>query len=156
MKTRAFIFSIFLLALVACVPDNVPAPTSTSGILIDQAVVRLPGEVMPPLNANSSLEGYLRIKNSGTSDDSLVGIQASFAGTAMLDKSSIDGNGVASMEMVIAIKIPAGQTVELKPGDLHIMFTDLSHELKPGILVTLVLQFEKAGFINVQAQVINQ
>jgi copper(I)-binding protein len=60
------------------------------------------------------------------------------------------------MEMVGAIKIPAGQTVELKPGDLHIMFTDLSHELKPGILVTLVLQFKKAGFINVQAQVINQ
>jgi copper(I)-binding protein len=155
MKTRAIIFSIFLLALAACAPD-VPTPASTRGILIDQAVVRLPGGVMPPLNANSSLEGYLRIKNSGVGDDSLVGIQASFARTAMLDKSSVDSNGVARMEMVRAIKIPVGQTVELKPGDLHIMFTDLSHALKPGILVTLVLRFENAGFINVQAQVINQ
>jgi len=155
VNSHVLIFSIILLALAACAPD-VPTPASTSGILIDQAVVRLPGGIMPPLSANSSLEGYVRIKNSGASDDNLVGVQASFAKMAMLDKSSVDGNSVARMEMVRAIKIPAGQTVELKPGDLHIMFTDLNHELKPGILVTLVLQFEKAGFINVQAQVINQ
>jgi copper(I)-binding protein len=151
MKTVFIIFSICLLALTACAPI-----TSAREITVDQAVVRLPGGVMPPMNANSSLIGYVRIKNSGTNDDSLVGVQGSFARTAMLDKSSVDSNGVARMEMVRAIDIPAGQTVELKPGDVHIMFTDLSHELKTGIVVTLVLQFEKAGFMNVQAQVTNQ
>ena len=155
MNTKLLFSCLCLLALTACAPIA-SALASTSGITVDQAVVPLPGGVMPPMNANSTLSGYLRIKNSSANADNLIGVQASFAGTAMLDKSSVDSNGVAKMEMVRAIDIPAGQTVELKPGDVHIMFTDLSHELKPGIVVTLVLQFEKAGFMNVQAQVTNQ
>jgi periplasmic copper chaperone A len=155
MKTKLIIFSIILLALAACTP-GVSTPASTSGILVDQAVVRLPGGSMPEMNADGSLAGYLRIKNSSASDDSLVGVQTNFAGMSMLHKSSVDSNSVATMEMVMAIKVPAGQTVELKPGDLHIMFTDLKQDLKAGDMVTLVLQFEKAGSVSVQAQVTNK
>lgn len=155
MKTKLLFFSILLLALAACSPAA-SSSVSNSSILIDQAVVPLPGGVMPEMNANSSLAGYMRIKNSNSTDDNLTSVQANFAGMSMLHKTSIDSNGVAKMEMVMSIKVPAGQTVELKPGDFHIMFTDLKNNLKVGDTVTLILQFDKAGAVTVQAQVVNQ
>jgi len=155
MKTSLLVISILILALAACSPASSSA-TTTSNIQIDQAVVPLPGGVMPDMNANGSLAGYLRIKNSSASDDNLTGVQANFAGMSMLHKTSIDSNGVAKMEMVVSIKVPAGQTVELKPGDFHIMFTDLKNNLKVGNTVTLILQFEKAGLVMVLAQVVSQ
>ena len=155
MKPKLLFFSILILALAACSPAASSATTNSS-ILVDQAVVPLPGGVMPEMSANGSLAGYLRIRNSGSSDDNLTGIQANFAGMAMLHKSTIDSNGVAKMEMVMAIKVPAGQTIELKPGDFHIMFTNLKNNLKVGDTVTLILQFEKAGLVRVQAKVVSQ
>ena len=44
-----------------------------------------------------------------------------------------------------ALTIPAGQTVRLKPGGLHLMFMGLTEQPKAGDDVTIRLDFEKAG-----------
>ena len=103
---------------------------------------------------DSNLAGYLTIKNTGSMDDSLIGVQVDFA-MGMLHQTTVDSSGVASMKEINAIPVPAGATVELKPGGYHMMFMRPTRELKAGESVELTLQFQKAGSIKVQANVTN-
>ncbi len=47
------------------------------------------------------------------------------------------------------LPIPAGATVVLEPGGLHLMFMDLHRPLVEGDTVTITLTFERAGTIDV-------
>jgi copper(I)-binding protein len=47
------------------------------------------------------------------------------------------------------IEIPAGETVVLAPGGLHVMFLGIDVPFKDGECLELVLQFEKAGEVPV-------
>ena len=47
------------------------------------------------------------------------------------------------------IEIPAGATVELKPGGLHVMFMKIKHPLAEGDTFKATLNFEKAGKVDV-------
>jgi len=51
-------------------------------------------------------------------------------------------NNVMKMREVPAIAVPAGQTVELKPGGYHIMLLDLKQQIHAGDDVPLTLVFE--------------
>ena len=51
------------------------------------------------------------------------------------------------------LELPAGQTVELKPGGYHIMIMNVAHPLKVGEAVDFVFTFEHAGKVNVTAKV---
>ena len=51
------------------------------------------------------------------------------------------------------LEIPAGKSVELKPGGYHIMFMQLKQQLKAGDTVKGVLTFEKAGAMPVEFKV---
>ena len=99
----------------------------------------------------SSLAGYLVIKNTGSTDDQLISASTDFAGMVMLHKSVVDSNNVATMQEVKSIDIPAGQTVTLQPGSFHIMFMNLKSIPQVGTKVTLILVFQKAGTITIQA-----
>jgi copper(I)-binding protein len=65
---------------------------------------------------------------------------------------AMDGD-VMKMRQVEAIEVPAGKSVELKPGGLHIMFIGLKAPLKAGDKFPLKLKFEKAGEVTVQVNV---
>lgn len=49
---------------------------------------------------------------------------------------------VMKMREIPAIELPAGKTVELKPGGWHVMLMDLKQQLKEGDSVPLTLVFE--------------
>lgn len=49
---------------------------------------------------------------------------------------------VMRMRQVSAIELPAGKTVELKPGGYHLMLMDLPAQVKEGQTVPLTLVFE--------------
>lgn len=51
-------------------------------------------------------------------------------------------DGVMRMRQVPAVALPAGKTVELKPGGYHIMMMDLPQQMKAGDSVPLSLVFE--------------
>ena len=65
---------------------------------------------------------------------------------------SMDGN-VMQMRQIDAIDLPAGQTVELKSGGLHLMLMGLKAPLKDGDRLPMTLKFEKAGSIEVTVKV---
>lgn len=66
-------------------------------------------------------------------------------------------DNVMKMRQVPAVELPAGKTVELKPGGYHIMFMNLTQPVKSGDTVPLTLTFEgkdgKRETVEVQAPV---
>jgi copper(I)-binding protein len=85
--------------------------------------------------------GYLTLKS--TEDAKVVGVSSSAAGMAMLHASTIT-SGVARMDALDVLKLPAGKTVELKPGCDHVMLMDVPRPFKHGDKVPLVLTIEDA------------
>jgi len=57
------------------------------------------------------------------------------------------------MRPIDGVEIPAGGSVELKPGGLHIMLLDVQRDLEPGQTVTLKLDFESGRSLVVDAPV---
>ncbi len=94
--------------------------------------------------------GYLKLTNTGTTDDKLLSITTERAQSAEVHQMSVN-NGVMTMRPVAGgLVIPAGQTVELKPGGYHIMFMDVAQPFKEGEMVKATLTFEKAGSVDVE------
>ena len=98
--------------------------------------------------------GFLKI-TGGAAADRLVSGSAGVAKAVELHTMEMDGN-VMRMRQIDAIEVPAGQTIELKPGGRHIMFVGLTKTLKNGDHFPLTLRFEKAGEVRVDVKVITQ
>jgi copper(I)-binding protein len=96
--------------------------------------------------------GFMKFENRGTVADRLVSVSADVSASVELHTMSMQGD-VMRMRQVDAIELPAGQSVELKPGGLHIMFIGLKAPLKAGETFPLTLRFEKAGEVTVQVNV---
>ena len=71
----------------------------------------------------------------------LIGAQSAAAGEAEVHEMRMDKN-VMRMRAVPRLELPAGKTVELKPGGYHVMLIDLKRALKKGDSVPLVLRIE--------------
>ena len=56
-------------------------------------------------------------------------------------------------ELADGIEVPAGGTVTLAPGGMHIMFMKLKQPFVEGTAVPLTLTFEKAGSVDVELSV---
>ncbi|WP_296559680.1 copper chaperone PCu(A)C [Pigmentiphaga sp.] len=95
--------------------------------------------------------GFVKLTNNGA-DDKLVAVRADVSATAELHTMQMDGN-IMRMRQVDGIALPAGQTVELKPGGYHIMFMRLKAPLKEGASFPATLVFEKAGEVKVDFRV---
>ena len=92
--------------------------------------------------------GYLRIANRGSAPDRLVAASSPAAGRMELHSMVRDGD-VMRMREVPAVEIPPGQTVEFRPGGLHLMFIRLGQPLRQGETVPVTLRFERAGEVQV-------
>ncbi len=105
----------------------------------------------PTANGQSVGGGYLKLTSQGGADR-LVSATTPLAASVELHRMSMDGD-VMRMRRVDAIEVPAGQTVELKPGGLHLMLMGLKQPLQLGEKIPLTLQFEKAGAVNVELKI---
>ncbi|MBX3636350.1 MAG: copper chaperone PCu(A)C [Rubrivivax sp.] len=96
--------------------------------------------------------GFLTLRGAASADRLIGGTAPGIAERVELHTMRMEGD-VMRMREVPAIDVPAGQTVELKPGGLHVMFMGLKAPLKEGDSFALTLRFEKAGEKTVQVQV---
>jgi copper(I)-binding protein len=108
----------------------------------------------PTVNGQSGGGGFLKI-TGGNANDRLMSASAGVSKVVELHTMEMDGN-VMRMRAIDAIAIPAGSTVELKPGGNHVMFMGLTQTLKAGDRFPLTLRFEKAGEVKVEVQVAAQ
>ncbi len=74
-------------------------------------------------------------------DAKLVSASSSVAPITEVHEMAMQDN-VMRMRQVPAIDLPAGKTVELKPGGYHVMLMDLPQQVKEGQTVALTLVFE--------------
>ncbi|MDP9994774.1 copper(I)-binding protein [Variovorax boronicumulans] len=74
----------------------------------------------------------------------LVGISTPAAGVAEVHEMKMEGDTMKMRELAGGLDLPAGQTVELKPGGYHVMMMDLKGALAKGATVPFTLKFEDA------------
>jgi len=65
----------------------------------------------------------------------------------------INDQGVMRMRKISQIELPAGQTVNLQPGGLHVMLLGLKRDLKPGDSLELTLVFSDGSETQLQIPV---
>lgn len=85
---------------------------------------------------------YLEL--TSVADSALVAVDSPLAAKAELHNMSMDG-GVMRMRAVEKIDLPAGKTVKLAPGGLHVMLLDIRQAFKAGGKVPLTLTFRGAS-----------
>ena len=108
-----------------------------------------------PPPAAKTAGGYLTIANASSAADRLIAVESGIAGAIEVHEMS-NVEGVMRMQALPkGLDLPAGQTVELKPGGYHIMFMGLKEPLKAGATVPATLVFEKAGKVPVTFAVEN-
>ena len=137
MRTRPSLVIIGLLLIssllvAACAPAG-------GGVAIKDQYVRA-----SPTGAETG-GAFTTIVNNGQSADRLMSASSPAAQTVELHET-VDENGV--MRMVHhpeGWEIPAGGTLELKPGGKHIMLIGLTAPLEAGKKIQITLNFEKAG-----------
>ena len=78
-------------------------------------------------------------------DTRLVAAQSPVAGVVEIHEMVMDRDVMKMRAMPAGLALPAGQTVELKPGGYHVMLLDLKGQVKEGDTVPLTLVFEGQG-----------
>jgi copper(I)-binding protein len=104
------------------------------------------------MRAGGTGAGFMTIRTAGPAADRLVAARAAIARVVELHTHVRDGD-VMRMRPVPAIDVPAGGTVMLQPGGLHLMLIGLTASLEQGATVPVTLVFERAGEIAVELRV---
>lgn len=126
------------------------APASAERVFkVGSLVVTAPWTRATPKGA-AVAGGYLRVTNTGAEADRLIG--GSFEGAARVEvhEMIMDGSVMRMRELREGVEIRPGQTVELRPGGLHLMFMELKAPVATGAPVRGRLTFQKAGSVDVE------
>jgi copper(I)-binding protein len=135
MVRTAFFVSILLA---------ISLPAQAADVMIGQLKISAAWARATPKGASIG-GGYMTVTNMGNEPDRLVGGASDVAKQVEVHEMSMD-NGVMKMRMLSSgLEIKPGQTVTLKPGGYHIMFTGLKEPLKQGEHFEATLTFAKAG-----------
>lgn len=89
--------------------------------------------------------GYVTITNIGKDDDRLVSFTTPVAARAEIHEMAVIDDVMKMRPLSDGLTVPAGESVELKPGGYHLMFMAVDKPFKEGDMVPVVLTFEKAG-----------
>ena len=97
------------------------------------------------------------MKITARENTKLVSATSPVAGVAQVHEMKMEGDVMKMRAVVGGLDLPAGKTVELKPGGLHVMLMGLKSQVKAGDKVPLTLVFEgkdkKRETVLVQAEV---
>ena len=137
---------LILMVLAACSPTEVTDTAGELTITMVKANLTLPTET-------GAL--YMMITNGTAEDERLIGASVPGCATIEFHEMKIEDE-VMVMQPVEGgeIVIPAGETVELKQGGLHIMCIGKAGDYAVGDTVPVSLEFANAGPMEVPAEVI--
>jgi periplasmic copper chaperone A len=130
-----------LLLGVALVTGRL-AHSAPAQLLVSDAVVRL--AVVPGRPA----AGYFTLAG-GARPDRLLSVASPVARIEMHETLTV--SGAMRMAALKMVDVPAGASVEFKPGGKHLMLFGLPAALKSGDELILTFTFEKAGAVPVTA-----
>lgn len=143
---RAFLCASFLFAAVFA------APAFAHDYKIGDLKIDHPWARATPGGARVG-GGFMKITNTGTQPDRLIGGTALVSNVFEIHEMKMEGNVMKMRALEKGLEIKPGETVELKPGGLHVMFIDLKSPLKEGEKVKGTLVFERAGTVEVEYKI---
>ena len=117
--------------------------TSPGGIAIDDV------RIGQPTGPHAAL--YLTATSEGDPDRLVAAFTAVAAGVEIHQTSTEDG--VMSMKRIDGLDLPAGESLMLEPGGLHLMLLDVAR-LDVGAVVEVTLIWETAGEMTGEAEVV--
>ncbi|MDQ2804088.1 MAG: copper chaperone PCu(A)C [Pseudomonadota bacterium] len=117
------------------------AAAPARGLSVTQAWMRV---LIPPLPA----AGYFTVANSGDVATVLTSASSPACGQLMLHRS-VDASGIARMDMVPSVTIPAHGTLAFAPGGYHLMCNNPANSVVPGGQVPVTLQFQDGTTLRV-------
>ncbi len=120
------------------------AGSASAEVVVSEAWIRL----LPP--GVSTTAAYATLTSDD--DDRLVAAATPIAMSAEIHESAME-NGVMQMNHIEAIALPAGETVTLSPGGLHLMVMGLQQTLEAGQQVEMQLEFDESGTQTVMFEV---
>ena len=98
---------------------------------------------------------WMEVHNGTDIDDALTGAEFEGCGAIELHNMTMEDNVMKMREVDGGkIPIPAGETVELKQGGLHVMCIGKETPLDVGSTLNITLHFANAGDIDVVADVV--
>jgi periplasmic copper chaperone A len=147
MMTSRFAHFLFALTLFAATPGYAH-DYRVGSLLIDH-----PWAIATPDGAQVGA-GYLKVTNEGKEPDRLIALTSPAARKLTLHQSVREGDVAKMRPLDKGIEIKPGETVELKPEGMHIMFEGLKGPLIAASRVQGTLVFEKAGKIDVDYSVV--
>lgn len=126
----SLLLSVLTLASGLALAQSVSAPIEVSNAWVRSTV---PGQM--------GTGAFMKITaKAGTQ---LVGVSSPVAGVGEVHEMKMDGD-IMKMRAMPALDLPAGKTVELKPGGYHVMLMDLKQPLLKDSKVPLTLTFKDA------------
>ncbi|MCU7843691.1 MAG: copper chaperone PCu(A)C [Candidatus Thiodiazotropha sp. (ex Monitilora ramsayi)] len=141
----SYVSSLLVLFLLS-LSGTAMAQTAADGVAIADAYVR----AVPPGQPNSA--SFMSVKNNSGTHHALVSGSSPAAEAVELHTHTMEG-GMMRMRQVEKIDLPAGESVDLKPGGLHVMMIGLKQKLIPGESVPLTLKFEDGSEVMIDAPV---
>ena len=119
-----------------------PALAASPGLTISHPWMRF---LTPQIPA----AGYFSLHNATSHPAVLTGAASPDCGQLMLHRSVVQ-NGMAKMEMVASITVPAHGSVTFHPGGYHLMCMSPSAAIAPGGHVPVSLTFKDGGSMTVE------
>jgi copper(I)-binding protein len=140
--------TFYSIAAAALIFATLAVPANAEDVTAGALKISEPWARATPKGASVG-GGYMKIINTGSTPDRLVGGATDIASRLEVHEMSMD-KGVMKMRMLPSgIEIKPGQTIEFKPGGYHVMFMGLKQQLVQGQHFKATLQFEKAGKVDV-------
>lgn len=146
MKTKLKLIAV-LAALGA--PVVAMADDMTMAPVTQETLTLTDGYAHATLPNQPVAGGFVTIANTGDTDDRLVGVSSDNANVMQIHTMAMDGDVMVMRQLADGLPVPAGETVVLQPGGLHIMFMQLNGPLVAGETVPVTLTFENAGDVPV-------
>lgn len=99
---------------------------------------------------------FMQIMNMGEAEDRLVAAASDVAERVELHTHVMDGDVMRMVEVEEGFAVPAGESISLERGGMHVMFLGLNRPLTQGDEVEVTLTFEQAGDVTVTIPVDNE
>ena len=107
----------------------------------------------PSIKSAANGAFYMAIHNVGGTEDRLIAASSVACRSTELHETSLNEQDVMMMQHVGEILVPAGETVDLEVGGLHIMCLDRQDDFADGDRIPLTLTFEISGDLEISAEI---
>lgn len=97
---------------------------------------------------------YMTLRNTGDDPAVVTRLSTDLATKPMVHATTTGEQGVVRMSHVEEVEIPAGESVALEPGGLHVMLMDLQRPMIEGESFTLSFIFTDGDEVSVEVPIL--